>query len=234
MTTSTSSSPYRTNAFTTPEPVVGKFAGKVYSWMTGMLLATAGISFASIHLGANQWFMQNSWVFMALLIVELILVGMFAGFRDRLNFAKGLGLVGAYTALNGLTLSVILSSYHISTIGVAFMASAGVFGLATLYGFIGKSLAKIGGWLLMGVVALIAALITNMFLGSQLFDYILSCVTVLLFTGLAAYDAQVIRARASSSPTNLDALDCALEIYLDFLNIFLAILRLFGVKTKND
>lgn len=227
-------SPYRTSALVVSEPVVGNFAGKVYSWMTGMLVATAGISFASIHAGADQWFQHHSLTFTGLLVFELILVGMFAGLREKLSFPKGLGLVGAYTVLNGLTLSVVLSCYHVSTLGVAFLASAGIFGLATLYGFIGRSLAKIGGWLFMGLIALIGAMITNLFLGSQLYDYILSCVTVVVFTGLAAYDAQVIRARAAKSPSNLDALDCALEIYLDFLNIFLAILRLFGVKTKND
>ena len=227
-------SPYRTSAQALPESMVGKFAGKVYSWMTGMLLATAGISFAAIHAGVNDWFMHNPLPFMGVLVLELILVGMFAGLREKLSFVKGLGLVGAYTALNGLTLSVILSRYHITTLGIAFLASAGVFGLATLYGFIGRSLAKIGGWLFMGLIALIGAMMTNVFLGSQLFDYIICCLTVILFTGLAAYDAQVIRDRAAKSPTNLDALDCALEIYLDFLNMFLAILRLFGVKTKND
>lgn len=230
----TSSHPYRTSALMVSEPVVGNFAGKVYSWMTGMLVATACISFATIHAGIGQWFQHHPIIFASLLISELILVGMFSGLRDKLSFSKGLGLIGAYTTLSGLTLSVVLSHYSVSTLGIAFLASAGIFGLATLYGFVGRSLAKIGGWLLMGLVALIGVMITNLFLGSQLLDYVISCVSVVIFTGLAAYDAQMIRSRAAKSPSNLDALDCALEIYLDFLNIFLAILRLFGVKTKND
>jgi FtsH-binding integral membrane protein len=85
----------------------------------------------------------------------------------------------------------------------------------------------------MGLYSLVLGLLVNVILGSHLFDYVLCCFTVILFTILAAYDTQVIRAKAYGSATFLDALDCALEIYLDFLNIFLAILRLFGEK-KDD
>lgn len=226
--------PYRISAQPATESNIGLFAGKVYAWMTGMLLATAATSFVAIQAGLHNWFLRNPGHFFGLLFFEVFLVSLFAWFRERLSFPKGLGLVGAYTVLNGLTLSVALERYHVSTLGLAFLASAGIFGMATLYGFIGRSLARLSGWIFMGLVALLIALISNIFLGSQLLDYVLSCVTVLVFTVLAAYDAQVIRNRALKSPTNLDALDCALEIYLDFLNIFLYILRLFGVKTKND
>jgi FtsH-binding integral membrane protein len=214
--------------------VIGLFAGKVYSWMTGMLLATAAISFVAGRMGLHNWFIQHPIHFFSLLFFEVLLIGWYASFRENFSFQKGLGLVCVYTVLNGLTLSVVFEKYHISTLALAFISSAGIFGMATFYGFVGRSLAKFSEWILMGLVALLFALVINLFLGSQLFDYILSCVAVVIFTILAAADTQMIRIKALTSPTNLDALDCALEIYLDFINIFLHVLRLFGIKTKND
>jgi FtsH-binding integral membrane protein len=86
----------------------------------------------------------------------------------------------------------------------------------------------------MGLITLLVSMIVNLLLGSQLLDYVLSSVAVGLFTVLAAYDAQMVRRAAIASPTNLNALDCALEIYLDFLNIFLNLLRLFGGGKGKD
>jgi FtsH-binding integral membrane protein len=112
--------PYRVSAQPVVSSNIGQFAGKVYSWMTGMLVATAATSFAAIQAGLHSWFIQHPGYFLGLLFFEVFLVGLFAWFRERLSFPKGLALVGAYTVLNGLTLSVALEKYHISTLGLAF------------------------------------------------------------------------------------------------------------------
>jgi FtsH-binding integral membrane protein len=151
-----------------------------------------------------------------------------------MGFGMGLFLVGAYTVLTGLTLSVMLVAYRPTTVGIAFLATAGVFGAASAYGFLAKkSLEGIGGWLVLGVLGLLGAMIANLFIGSKPMDYVISGVAVVLFTGLAAYDAQMIQRRGSENQSALTALDCALEVYLDFLNLFLHILRLFGMSSSN-
>lgn len=227
--------PFRANPVPLPTAgSVGLFAGKVYSWMTAMLLLTAATSVFSLRSGVTDWFLHNSGWFMGILMLELVLVGMFTGMRKSLTFAKGLGLVTVYTFLNGMTLSTFLSQYHASSAAVAFLSSSIVFGLATLYGFLGKSLARFGGWLFMGLLGLIGAMLMNLFLQSNTMDFVISAVAVILFTALAGYDAQMIQKVGAGKPTNLDALECALEVYLDFLNLFIHILRLFGVKLGDD
>jgi FtsH-binding integral membrane protein len=228
---------YRENAAPPIEDVLGLFAAKVYTWMTVMLLATAGASVLAIQMHMVQWYTAHSGWFLITLLAELGLVAVFAGFRKSLNFFTGLFLMSAYTILNGLTLSVVLTRYQPQTVAVAFVTTAGVFALASAYGFIAKrSLESLGGWLALGLLGLLGAMIANLFIGSRPMDYVISCVAVVIFTGLAAYDAQMIQKRGSENPTALTALDCALEVYLDFLNLFLHILRLFGgvQGNKND
>jgi FtsH-binding integral membrane protein len=126
-------SPYRDSELRFSEPSIGKFAGKVYSWMAIMLGVTAATSFFAIHAGINQWLEHNSGVFGLLLILELALVMLFSGFRKHFSFTKGVSLLGAYTVLNGLTLSAVLNHYKVSTLGVAFLSSAGLFGMANQF-----------------------------------------------------------------------------------------------------
>jgi FtsH-binding integral membrane protein len=223
--------PYRTSTKVIPH--LEQFATKVYSWMAGLLLLTASTSFLTNLLGGTQWLRNNPFILLGLFVAEIVLVTMFATLRRNLSYAKGLTMVLVYTTLNGVTLSTALSQYHITTVAIAFFASAGIFVLATLYGILGKRLFGIEGWTLVGLLGIIVMMIVNTFIGSQVLETVISCVTVLLFTGLAALHTQTIELRSVISPTNLDALDCALEVYLDFLNIFLAILRLFGIYSKD-
>lgn len=215
---------------TTPTPSkLASFGAKVYIWMAGMLMMTALASGVALVTKTVQWFKVHIGVFVVLLLVELGLVGIFSILRKKLSLAVGLALMGVYTVLNGLTLSVLLAEYSPATVLVAFLASAGVFGGASFYGFVTKrSLESWGPWLFFGLLGLIEAMTINILLGSRPMDYLISCVTVLIFTGLAIFDAQAIRKKGMENQTALAALDMALEVYLDFINLFIHILRLFG------
>jgi FtsH-binding integral membrane protein len=216
--------------------VLANFGVKVYAWMAGMLLVTAGTSGIALTVGAVQWLLTHLWVFVALLTVELSLVAAYSRLRKKLSLATGLALMGVYTVLNGLTLSGLLIRYNSATVLLAFLASAGVFGGASFYGFFTKkNLESWGLWLFFGLLGLLVTMIANSVIRSQPMDYLISGVAVLLFTGLAIFDAQVIRKKGMESQTALAALDMALEVYLDFINLFIHVLRLFnGTSYKKD
>lgn len=216
-----------------PESVVGKFATKVYALMGGFLALTAAFSAIAMATGVDRWLIAHPWVFIGLLFLELGLVGAYGGTRRSENIALPLGLVFAYTILNGITFSAVFLSYHVSTIVVTFLLTSGIFGLATVFGFIGRSILQFGHWLLIGVLGLLAAMVVNLFIGSGLMDYVISCLAVVIFTGLAVYDTQMIKERARQNPSNIEALDGALELYLDFVNIFINLLRLIGGSSSS-
>lgn len=219
---------YRQSAVPTPE-ILASFGAKVYTWMAGMLLVTAGASGVALAAGAVQWFHRNVWVFIALLLVELGLVAAFTFLRDKLSLASGLGLMGVYTTLNGVTLSVLLAQYSPAIVLVSFLASAGMFAAASFYGFVTKkSLDGRGPWLVLGLLGLVVTMTVNLFLRSALMDFLISVVAVGIFMGLAIYDAQKIKEKGQESQSALTALSMALEVYLDFINLFVHILRLFG------
>lgn len=226
---------YRQSSAPTPE-VLANFGVKVYAWMAGMLLVTAGTSGIALTVGAVQWLLTHLWVFVVLLTAELSLVAAYSRLRKKLSLATGLALMGVYTVLNGLTLSGLLIRYSSATVLLAFLASAGVFGGASFYGFFTKkNLESWGLWLFFGLLGLLVTMIANLVIRSQPMDYLISGVAVLLFTGLAIFDAQVIRKKGMESQTALAALDIALEVYLDFINLFIHVLRLFnGTSYKKD
>lgn len=226
---------YRQNAAPTPE-VLANFGVKVYAWMAGMLLVTAGTSGIALTVGAVQWLLTHLWVFVVLLTAELSLVAAYSRLRKKLSLATGLTLMGIYTVLDGITLSGLLIRYNSATVLLAFLASAVVFGGASFYGFsTKKSLESWGLWLFFGLLGLLVTMIANSVIRSQPMDYLISGVAVLLFTGLAIFDAQVIRKKGMESQTALAALDMALEVYLDFINLFIHVLRLFnGTSYKKD
>ena len=226
---------YRQSSAPTPE-VLANFGVKVYAWMAGMLLVTAGTSGIALTVGAVQWLLTHLWVFVVLLTAELSLVAAYSRLRKKLSLATGLALMGVYTVLNGLTLSGLLIRYSSATVLLAFLASAGIFGAARFYGFFTKkNLESWGLWLFFGLLGLLVTMIANLVIRSQPMDYLISGVAVLLFTGLAIFDAQVIRKKGMESQTALAALDIALEVYLDFINLFIHVLRLFnGTSYKKD
>ncbi len=145
-----------------------------------------------------------------------------------------LGIFILYSTLTGISLSTIFAIYSTSSISTTFFISALTFGVMALTGYTTKTdLTKIGSLLIMGVVGIVIASIVNIFIGSSLMDYIISIIGVLVFTGLTAYDVQKIKNignqidQGSETAQKMMVLG-ALTLYLDFINLFLMLLRLFG------
>ena len=145
-----------------------------------------------------------------------------------------LGIFILYSILTGISLSTIFAIYSISSIATTFFISALTFGIMALTGYTTKTdLTKMGSLLMMGVVGIVVGSIVNMFIGSPLMDYIISIIGVLVFTGLTAYDVQKIKKigiqidQGSETAQKMMVLG-ALTLYLDFINLFLMLLRLFG------
>lgn len=139
-----------------------------------------------------------------------------------------------YSALNGVTLSVIFLVYAHSSIANTFFVTAGMFAIMSVYGYTTRTdLTSWGNFLFMGLIGIILASVVNIFLGSQSLDWIISCLGVIIFVGLTAYDTQSIKAMAHGGFADAEteqkaAVIGALRLYLDFINLFLMLLRLFG------
>lgn len=178
----------------------------------------------------------NKLVFYGLIFGELGLVWFLGAQIDRLSFPIALGSFVLYSVLNGATLSAIFFVYSTSAIGAAFMVTAGTFVVMSVYGYVTKQdLSAIGNLLLMALVGVIIATIVNMFMHNAMLDSIITYIGVLIFVGLIAYDTQKIKNRAYNMIGYGDAggkiaLMGALDLYLDFINLFLYILKLFGRK----
>lgn len=213
----------------------------VYLWMMFGLLTTAGISayVASLPIEAIA---QLSGFMMPIILLQLgLVIGINWGF-NKLSPALAAILFFAYAALNGLLFGVIFFAYieagQSMAIANAFITTAGLFGTMTVIGYTTKvDLSKYGSFLMMAVIGLFIAIIVNMFLGSSMLDLIISVIGVLVFTALTAYDTQRIKEMAQSlvaqgqSQSDMAAklaIMGALKLYLDFINLFLFLLRLFG------
>lgn len=210
---------------------------KVYFLMAMALMITGitAITVASSKELAMSIF-GNRIVFYALIFGELGLVWFLGAQIDRLSFPIAVGSFVLYSVLNGATLSAIFFVYSTNAIGAAFMVTAGTFVVMSIYGYVTKQdLSAIGNLLLMALVGVIIATIVNMFMHNEMLDSIITYIGVLIFVGLIAYDTQKIKNRAYNMIGYGDvgvkiALMGALDLYLDFINLFLYILKLFGRK----
>tara|TARA_R110002096_G_scaffold74101_1_gene175736 strand:+ start:314633 stop:315382 length:750 start_codon:yes stop_codon:yes gene_type:complete len=159
--------------------------------------------------------------------------GLRAGLR-KFNAPTLTLLFLVFSALMGLSLSSIFLIYSLSSISITFFISAGMFGVMAIAGYTTKTdLTKMGSLLFMGLIGIIIASLVNMFLGSSQLDYIISFIGVLVFTGLTAYDMQKVKqigmsVEAGSEEAKKLAVTGALSLYLDFINLFLMLLRFFG------
>lgn len=204
----------------------------VYGWMTMGLGITA---FISILLSATG-FVLPTMMFFVVIIAQFAMVIGLSRFMHKLSATNAGLLFFTYSALTGVTFSIIFLIYPIGSIAAAFLSTAGVFGAMTLVGLTTKTdLSKYSSYFMMGLIGLFIAMIVNWFLGSALIDYVISIFGVLLFTALTAYDTQRIANMAADPRLALDPADkmkfsvmAALTLYLDFINLFLFMLRLFG------
>ncbi|HOK04212.1 MAG TPA: Bax inhibitor-1/YccA family protein [Victivallales bacterium] len=207
---------------------------RVYAWMfAGLLMSALMAFFVSTQPALVKLFLQNKFMFFGLIIGEFLLVILISGMINRISSATAGAFFAAYSLMNGITLSVIFLIYQIGTISLAFGITAVTFGLMSLIGYFTKAdLSKLGSILFMGLVGIILASIVNIFLKSNFFDWIISMFGVLIFVGLTAYDTNKIKMmlnRADSDETIAKiAVLGALSLYLDFINLFLFILRLIG------
>jgi len=208
---------------------------KVFTWMTLALAITAVAAYGVAHsytlLSAIY---SNQWVFWGLIIAELALVFTVGGAIDKLSLTTATFLFILYSVINGVTLSAIFVVYSPAVITKVFLITAATFGVMAFYGYTTKKdLTTIGRLAFMALIGLIIATIVNIFLKSSGFDMILSYIGVLIFVGLTAWDAQKIKntlaLQADADETGQKiALMGALSLYLDFINLFLYLLRIFG------
>jgi uncharacterized protein len=229
--------PYRSVSTTQSSvEVVNAFMRGVYGWMCMGLLVTAGASaFMVSSPSLMQTLFSNQILFFGLIIAELGLVVALSAAINRISASTASGLFILYSALNGITLSAIFAVYAKADIMSAFLVTGGMFGAMSLYGLLTKKdLTSFGSFLFMGLIGIIIASVVNMFTKSSMMNFIISCVGVLVFLGLTAYDTQKLKVMGQMAPAD-DATAVrrgtilgALTLYLDFINLFLMMLRLFG------
>ncbi len=212
---------------------VTAFLRKVYGWMCVGLALTAVVSLAVAGSPAlRQAIFGNKIVFFGLIIAELGLVFYLSARVQKMESSTAAGLFLLYSALNGATLASIFLLYTGTSIVSTFVVTAGMFGALALYGSTTKrSLAGVGQFVFMGLIGVILASIVGFFWKSEALQFVISVVGVIVFTGLTAWDAQRLKAMAVALPdgrTGSYAVVGALALYLDFINLFLFLLRLFG------
>jgi len=209
---------------------VADFLRRVYGWMCLGLLVTAGVAyFTASTPPLFQALASNRLLFWGIAIAELGLVWYASARISVLSAEAAGGLFLLYSALNGLTLSFILVLFTGARLAGAFAISAGMFAAMAVFGVVTRrSLQGVAQFAFMGLVGLIIASIVNWFLKSDALDFVLSVVGVIVFAGLTAWDMQRLKRMAlamEGGPAGAYAVGGALSLYLDFINLFLSILR---------
>lgn len=208
---------------------------KVFVWMT-LALAITGLTAYGVATSPAllSLIFSSKVTFFGLIIAEFALVFAISGAINRLSLSTATLLFILYSVVNGATLSSIFFAFSVATIGKVFFITAGTFGAMALVGYTTKTdLTSMGKLLFMALLGIIIASVVNMFVASSGLDLILSYVGVLVFVGLTAYDTQKIKQMCQAAPdagesTQKLALIGALSLYLDFINLFLYLLRIFG------
>lgn len=203
----------------------------VYAWMSAGLAITAVMALLTLSSPAILTaVLGNKLVFYGLIIGELALVFTLSGAINRLSAATATFLFIAYAVLNGITLSVVFLAYTANSITSTFAITAGMFGAMSLYGSMTKrDLTSWGSFLFMGLIGIVIASIVNIFVGSSAVSWVVSGIGVIVFTGLTAYDTWKIKEMAAQGAEGRKpAIIGALTLYLDFINLFLMLLRFTG------
>lgn len=215
---------------------ISKFFSKVYLWMFIGLLISGGVAYYTSVTPSMIRMVYSS--FNLILIIELIVVIAFSALRNKVSPLVAKILFITYSAISGLTLSSIFLVYKIESVGLVFLSAAVMFGLLALYGYITKQdLSSLGKILIFALLAIVVMSLINIFVGNESFNIFISIVSVVIFLGLTAWDMQALKAMYnyySSDERELGkmAIYGALDLYLDFINIFLSLLNLFG-KSKD-
>lgn len=226
------------------ETRVNEFVRSVYNWMAIGLALTGFTAYYAAHsefllnllfsVEGNQ--MRPSMLFYGFIISELALVFFLSARRQRLQASTATLMFVVYAILNGLTLSFVFLAYTGASVASTFFICAATFVVASLFGWLTKrDLTSFGNFLFMGLIGIIIASVVNIFLRSSMTYMIISYIGILVFVGLTAYDTQHLKTMAMNQPDGLDgavirkgAIMGALKLYLDFINLFLMLLRILG------
>ena len=208
----------------------------VYLWMTAGLFLTAVVARGFLVSGLYRNFLGNPLLMFGLIALQLVLVFRLSARIITMTVGSAIVSFGLYAALNGINLSAIFLVYRIGTITNAFVSTGALFGAMSLWAVTTKKdLSGWGHYLMMGLFGLIIASLLNFFLRSSGMSYLISYAGVILFTGLTAYDTQKIKNMSRSMSSSVDEAQFvklsilgALILYLDFINMFLFILRILG------
>ena len=215
---------------------VSVYMRHVYQWMTAGLAVTTVVAYGVAGTPAiRDAILGNSMVLILLVLAQFGLVIALSAAIHKLSAGGATGLFLLYSALTGAMLSSIFVVYPIASIGTAFLVTAGTFLAMSIYGTVTKrDLTGFGNFLFMGLIGIIIAMVVNFFLKSSMMNFVVSCLGVLIFTGLTAYDTQKLRRFGEGAPledgtaVRRGAILGALTLYLDFINIFIMMFQLFG------
>ncbi len=226
----------QTSSFQRSESLVkvNEFIRSVYNWMAIGLALTGFTAYYVAHTPALLEAVAP--LFIVFILAELGLVFFLSARIAKMKASTATSMFVIYSLLNGVTLSVIFLIYTQASIFSTFLVTALTFGACSVYGMVTKKdLTSMGQFLFMGLIGIIIASLVNMFMRSPMMEYIISFVGVLVFTGLTAYDTQKIKEMALSQPADASgsmvrkgAIIGALKLYLDFINLFLFMLRFLG------
>jgi len=216
-----------------------EFMYKVYGWMATALAITATTAFYIFKTPTLIQTILQPGVLMALVLGQLALVLFLSFMLKRMNFATAAMAFLLYSFFTGATLSSIFLVFTLPSIVATFVVAAGMFGVMALYGYLtNEDLSSMANILMMALIGLIIGLVVNMFLRSEAFDFVLSGIGVVVFAMLTAYDVQKIKQFGQSMIAHGEmagkiSILGALMLYLDFVNLFLYLLRFLGQR-KND
>jgi FtsH-binding integral membrane protein len=206
----------------------------VYNWMMTALLITTGVAyFVSTSETIMNYMMQAPMLFFGLFIIQLFAVGSISLGLRKMDASTAMGIFLVYSALNGLTLSFIFLIYTQAEITSAFFTAAAMFGAMSFYGYTTKAdLTSWGSFFFMGLIGIIIGSVVNIFLASSALYWLITYIGVFIFVGLTAYDTQKIKNMFTMGHSEQDekklSILGALKLYLDFINLFLLLLRIFG------
>ena len=227
-----------TQTYTAPTTIAvaqQSFVTKVYWWMCTALLTTAGIAY---YVASTPTLLAtvlgNQLFFFGIIIGQFALVIAISAAINRLSATTATALFFLYSALMGLTLSVVFIAFTKESIATTFLITAGTFGAMSFYGYVTKrDLTSVGNLAFMALIGIIIASVVNWFVASTMLNTAITYIGVLVFVGLTAYDTQKIKQMGATIAAGTDqerkgAIIGALRLYLDFINLFLFLLRIFG------
>lgn len=211
------------------------FMAQVYGWMSCGLLLTAFTAWFVNGSALQEAILSNSILFFGLIIAQLGLVFFLSGMVNKISGSLATTLFMLYSVLTGLTLSVVFMQYTGASIGSTFVVTAGTFGAMSVYGYTTKrDLTRLGSMMVMGLIGIVIASIVNIFLKSGPLYWAITYIGVIVFVALTAYDTQKLKAIGEqvsaddSENYRKYSIMGALTLYLDFINLFLMLLRILG------